>query len=78
MFFLYYLGGTLLSWLTNAIKMAQRHRELHQEFSATFPSDVLSKWESMVQEWESNIKAPNPFEEPAIGNKSFSAFQFLI
>ena len=45
--------------------MAKVHEAAHIEFSATFPPNVIAKWEAMVHHWECDENAPNPFEEPA-------------
>jgi|HubBroStandDraft_1064217.scaffolds.fasta_scaffold02537_6 hypothetical protein len=44
--------------------MAKKHAALHEELSATFPPEVVQKWEDMVTAWSANPKAPNPYTEP--------------
>jgi hypothetical protein len=44
--------------------MAKKHEALHEELSATFPQDVVQKWEDMVRVWNANSQAPNPYAEP--------------
>jgi hypothetical protein len=58
------IGNSLLSQLKKAIKMHAKHRELFNKFNATFPEDVVMKWEKMVKEWNVDSNKPNPYEEP--------------
>jgi len=47
--------------------MLERQQKNHNEFTATFPSDVTLKWHNMVEGWNVNQKAPNPYLEPDVG-----------
>jgi hypothetical protein len=44
--------------------MKAKHTDVFEKFSATFPPNVVEKWEKMVKKWEDNPKAPNPYNEP--------------
>jgi hypothetical protein len=47
--------------------VSQRQQKNHEEFTATFPSDVIQKWHNIVEDWNANRKAPNPYIEPLAG-----------
>lgn len=47
--------------------MHAKQRELFNKFNATFPEDVVAKWEKMVAEWNVDKGKPNPYEEPVAG-----------
>jgi hypothetical protein len=47
--------------------MAKDHKAAHEEFSATFPKEVVVEWEAVVRRWEADGNALNPFEEPEKG-----------
>src|SRR6267154_2078029 len=49
------------------ITMSQWQQKNHEDFSATFPSDTIWKWQVMVEKWNANQKAPNPYIEPIVG-----------
>ena len=44
--------------------MSAKQRETFNKFSSTFPSETVEKWVRMVEGWEANRKALNPYEEP--------------
>jgi DNA-binding transcriptional regulator YiaG len=44
--------------------MKKRQEEVFSQLSATFPAEVLQTWRAMVEAWEKNPKAPNPYAEP--------------
>jgi hypothetical protein len=56
-----------LDSLKEAIAMSQRQQEKHKEFTATFPDGTTWKWGEMVESWNANQKAPNPYIEPVTG-----------
>ena len=62
----YYLhsGTSLSDLLKEAVMMSQRQQKNHNEFTATFPSNATLKWQKMVEVWNANRKAPNPYMEP--------------
>ena len=47
-----------------AVLMKQKHREIFEKFSATFPAETVARWKQMVEHWEADPKAPNPYNEP--------------
>jgi len=47
--------------------MSAKHMEIFEKFSATFPPETVARWVRMVERWEANPKAPNPYNEPAQG-----------
>jgi hypothetical protein len=59
-------GTYLLAQLKTALVMAKTHEERHQELDATFPPDVVEKWEQMVESWNADSSAPDPYVEPVI------------
>lgn len=44
--------------------MSQTQQENHEEFTATFKSKTIQEWHKMVEDWNANQKAPNPYIEP--------------
>ncbi len=57
--------------------MSQRQQKTHNEFTATFPCDTIQKWQRMIEVWNMNRKAPNPYVEPITG-KFFCIFLLLL
>jgi hypothetical protein len=56
--------GTLFAKrFEEAVLMNAKQLDLFEKFSATFPSITIKKWENMVEKWESNRNAPNPYNE---------------
>lgn len=47
--------------------MSTKHVEIFEKFSATFPLETVARWVRMVERWEANPKAPNPYNEPGQG-----------
>jgi hypothetical protein len=43
--------------------MSQKQQKNHDKFTATFSSETIQKWHSMVEDWNTNRKAPNPYFE---------------
>jgi len=56
-----------LGLLKQVMTMLQRQQKKHEEFTATFPSKTTWKWHNMVEDWNVNRKAPNPYIEPVAG-----------
>lgn len=48
--------------------MYTTHQQLFEEFTATFPPEVVAGWGQMITEWEGDMSKPNPYEEPAKGS----------
>jgi hypothetical protein len=44
--------------------MSVKQREIFEKFSATFPPETVARWERMVERWEGDCTAPNPYIEP--------------
>ena len=51
--------------------MSTKHIEIFEKFSATFPLETVTQWVQMVERWEANPKAPNPYNEPGQGECFF-------
>ena len=52
--------------------MSAKHAETFKKFSATFPPETVDKWLKMVECWEADPTAPNPYDEPERGKFSVS------
>ena len=44
--------------------MSAKHTVTFEKFSATFPPETVAKWVNMVERWEVDPTAPNPYDEP--------------
>ena len=44
--------------------MQKKHEAVFEQFSTTFSPQTLREWTEMVEKWEADPKAPNPYEEP--------------
>ena len=45
--------------------MAIKQRQIFDEFSKTFPEDVVREWDRMVKVWNIDPQgSPDPYEEP--------------
>ena len=45
--------------------MHSKQEKAFEEFSATFPSDVVQKWRALLDRWYKNPRSkPDPFSEP--------------
>jgi hypothetical protein len=64
--------------LKGAITMSQRQQKNHDEFTAIFPSDTIWKWQNMVEDWNANRKAPNPYVEPVASKSLLYDFYYYI
>lgn len=47
--------------------MSKRQASVFQQMTSTFPPNVTEGWTKMVEKWENNPKAPNPYKEPQCG-----------
>ena len=43
--------------------MSAKHTEIFEKFSATFPPETVGRWVRMVERWESDPKAQNPYDQ---------------
>ncbi|KIL54292.1 hypothetical protein M378DRAFT_92846, partial [Amanita muscaria Koide BX008] len=50
-----------------ATTMQVKHNDLFNQFSATFSATIIYKWTEMIEKWEHDSTAPNPYEEPSCG-----------
>ena len=44
--------------------MSIKQAETFDQLSATFSSETIAKWEAMLENWNADPKAPNPYREP--------------
>jgi hypothetical protein len=51
--------------------MQEKHKVVFEQFSTTFSPQTLRQWTEMVEKWEADPKAPNPYEEP-VNSESIS------
>ena len=56
-------GSIFVSCFQEAVVMSMKHKEAFDKLSLTFPSETVKKWVWMVECWEANPKALNPYEE---------------
>jgi hypothetical protein len=47
--------------------MRAKHTGLLDRFTAKFSPEVVDKWTSMIEDWDSDMTKPNPYEEPHTG-----------
>ena len=62
-----YSGTALLDQLEKALSASKKHRQNHKEFTEMFNainSNMTQNWNRMVENWQQDPKALNPFEEP--------------
>ena len=43
--------------------MSVKHMEIFEKFLATFPPETVVRWVRMVECWEGDCTAPNPYNE---------------
>ena len=55
---------------------SKKHRQSHKEFTDTFSSSTVQNWHRMVENWQDNPKALNPFEEPIASRCSVILYKF--
>jgi hypothetical protein len=48
--------------------MKEIHKAVYEQLTSTFSVNDIKVWEKMVEKWENDPSAPNPYVEPAIGN----------
>ncbi len=56
--------------LHEALAIKARHTSLHLKFTASFPQEVIQKWETEVLAWERDPTKPNPFDDAESKRKS--------
>ena len=57
--------------------VSQTQQKNFDEFTANFQDDTIRKWQKMIEDWNANRKAPNPYVEPA-PSKSFFVYPLLL
>ncbi|KAH8113739.1 hypothetical protein DFH11DRAFT_1509928, partial [Phellopilus nigrolimitatus] len=57
-------GSILLRKLKEALDMAAKQRKNFEELSATFEPGVVATWSAMVEAWQADHNAPDPYAEP--------------
>ncbi|EIN08641.1 hypothetical protein PUNSTDRAFT_68926, partial [Punctularia strigosozonata HHB-11173 SS5] len=62
------LGHHFATHLPEAVQLRDAYQELADDFSATFPSEVVAKWRAMVVAWQRDHSQPDPFAEPEKAN----------
>jgi hypothetical protein len=58
--------------------MSHIQRKKHEELTAACPSDAIREWHRMVEDWNANRNAPNPYTEPTTGKRNFYMFHYCI
>jgi hypothetical protein len=58
--------------------MSAKHTEIFEKFSATFPPETVARWVLMVERWEGDPKAPNPYDEPEESKCALYIFKQLL
>ena len=71
-------GMLLLRCFKEAAEMSTKQAETFDQLSATFSSETITKWEAIVEKWNANPKAPNPYREPKGHEFHFPLIYFFI
>ena len=58
------LGDHFKHHLKEALEMQIKHKQLYEEFSATFQSDTILTWQTFVDTWKDNHAQSNPYLDP--------------
>ena len=61
------MGRHLRTKLNEALPASKKHRALLNALSATFSLQTVAEWTKMVEDWQEDTSAPNPFEETVLG-----------
>ena len=56
--------------------MSIKQADTFDQLSATFLPENIAKWEAIVENWNADPKAPNPYREPK-GRKSISLGHYM-
>ena len=59
-----FLATSLLKRFNEATEMSAKQTDIFNQLSATFSSETINKWETLVENWNADSKAPNPYQEP--------------
>ncbi|KAF9030912.1 hypothetical protein BJ165DRAFT_1411288 [Panaeolus papilionaceus] len=57
----------LIRRLKEAIKQSKRQEEIYEQLTSTFDERVIDTWSDMMDKWNNDHSAPNPYEEPQCG-----------
>jgi len=52
--------------------MSKKQASVFEQMTSTFPPNVTEGWTTMVEKWENDTKAPNPYEELQCGKSLHS------
>jgi hypothetical protein len=55
------IGAGLLRKIKNAVPERAEHVWIYHEFSASLPDSSVAEWKAIVEEWEEDRTATNPF-----------------
>ncbi|EIN12129.1 hypothetical protein PUNSTDRAFT_61430, partial [Punctularia strigosozonata HHB-11173 SS5] len=72
------LGHHFTTHLPDAVQLRDAYQEIANNFTATFPSEIVAKWRSMVVAWQNDHSQPDPFAEPETGNNLDSLREELL
>lgn len=73
-----FIGRHLRSKLREALLVSKKHRALLNALSATFYPQTVAEWTQMVEDWQEDASAPNPFEETALGQWHFFSSSYVV
>ncbi|KAI0057515.1 hypothetical protein BV25DRAFT_1812302 [Artomyces pyxidatus] len=68
------MGEYLLKGLRDAHPQFVKKMKIHNEFQATFPTEVITEWEQVLHAWEKDHKRVNPYKEPESCESLFTRF----
>ena len=58
--------------------MKEKHKDILTQFTATFSKDTVRKWQLVVDKWEADPTAANPYEEPdSRNNVQFTTWTYM-
>ena len=55
---------SLLKHFNEATEMSAKQADIFSQLSATFSTETINKWETLVENWNADSKALNPYQEP--------------
>ena len=55
---------SLLKRFNEATEMSTKQADIFSQLSAMFSMETINKWETLVENWNADPKAPNPYQEP--------------
>jgi hypothetical protein len=58
--------------------MSEWQQKNHDDFTAALPSNSIQKWHKMVEDWNVNQKAPNPYIEPVTGKLFLYHYYYML